>query len=97
MGEDFFKKRKETGIEDVILEILVLLLYGHKLEVETQRQRPAKEMCLVLLPAPALWALQVPRPGALFGGSRCLQCGEGAPLRAVRTRDHITHTVSVCV
>lgn len=65
-------KRKRHA-ENVILELLILLLYGHKLEVKTQRQRPAREVCLLLLLAPALWSLQLSQPATFWGVLRALR------------------------
>lgn len=64
--DSFFKK---SHVENLILEMLNLLLYGHKLEMKTQRQRPAREVCLLLLLAPVLWSLKLSQPTTLLGDS----------------------------
>lgn len=64
--DNFFKK---SHVENLILEMLNLLLYGHKLEMKTQRQRPAGEVCLLLLLAPVLWSLKLSQPTTLLGDS----------------------------
>lgn len=58
-----------------------MLVYGHKLEVKTQRQRPAREVCLLLLLAAALWSLKLSQPTTLLGVLSALRERKDAPSR----------------